>query len=346
MPRTSAVPLKVQFTELAARQNGVLSRKQISALGGDPHLIARRRAAKVWQAVGPHVVVLHTGPLSPQQQRWAAVLHAGASAALFGLSALQADGLRGFDSPVLHVVAVHGKGRRELESEHVHIKVHESLHLGPERVHPTRTPPRQRPARAAVDAASLATTDGRARAVIAAVVQQGLVRPADLRLAVLADPTLPGRALILETVGDVAGGAHSLPELEWNRGLRQIGLPTPTRQRKVRHANGYWYLDADFDEWLVTVEINGAQHLDHLSRDVDDERRFVVSAGGRLMVDIASYVVRRELDRAMLRTARALGSRGWQPDEIVTGRLQRLADSRGEALWLPPLVVPDLSPSA
>jgi hypothetical protein len=170
------------------------------------------------------------------------------------------------------------------------------------------------------------------------VVQQRLVSEKDLRDVVRLFPTLPRRALILETIGDVGGGAHSLPELDWNHGIRRAGLPAPSRQRKVRHAHGHYYLDADFDEWLVTVEINGVQHLTAMSRDVDDERRFHLSVGGRLVVDIASHVVRRENDRAVLRTARALHSRGWRPEPTVERRLRRMAAARGEQLWLPPLV--------
>jgi hypothetical protein len=132
--------------------------------------------------------------------------------------------------------------------------------------------------------------------VLAAAVQQRLVTSADLLAVVRRFPTLPRRALILETIGDVGGGAHSLPELEWNDGIRRARLPAPTRQRKVRHANGHFYLDADFDEWLVTVEINGAQHLTATSRDLDDERRFQLSARGRLVVDIASHVRRSSGD--------------------------------------------------
>jgi hypothetical protein len=87
----------------------------------------------------------------------------------------------------------------------------------------------------------------------------------------------------------------------------------------------------------VTVEINGAQHLTATSRDIDDEGRFQLSAGRRLVVDIASHVVRRNNDRAVLRTARALHSRGWRPGPPVERRLRRMADVRREPLWLPPL---------
>ena len=74
--------------------------------------------------------------------------------------------------------------------------------------------------------------------------------------------------------------------------LRRAGLPEPDRQRKVRRPNGVWYLDNDFDDWLVTVEVNGMQHHDLLASEADDVRRGGLQTRGRLVVDISSYAVR------------------------------------------------------
>ncbi len=38
-----------------------------------------------------------------------------------------------------------------------------------------------------------------------------------------------------------------MPELDFLRGLRRAGLPEPTRQTRLRRANGTWYLDNDFE---------------------------------------------------------------------------------------------------
>jgi hypothetical protein len=238
----------------------------------------------------------------------------------------------------VHVVAPHGRGRRDLTTEQLVVRVHESLYFGADAIHPLRSPRQQRVAKAAVDAAADASSDAECRALLGAVVQQRLVRAADLRPPALANPTLAHRELILETIGDVEGGSESLPEIEWSRGIRRFGLPAPRQQRRVRHPDGHYYLDADFEPWLVTVEINGSQHLTMRAREADDERRFMVSIGGRFVVDISSYLVRHHIDRAVLRTARALHFRGWQPDPTATMRLGRAAESLGQPLWLPPLM--------
>jgi hypothetical protein len=173
--------------------------------------------------------------------------------------------------------------------------------------------------------ASAAASDNRTRAVIAAAVQQRLLRAHDMSTYVDPRRTLPKRRLIRETIADVAGGAQSLPELDYARALRRAGLPAPTRQRKVRRPNGVWYLDNDFDDWLVTVEVNGMQHHDLLASESDDVRRGGLQARGRLVVDISSYTVRHRERLAVLRTAEALTSRGWVPTGAVRARLLRYA---------------------
>lgn len=323
-------------------QDGVFSRAQARAVGVSRRVISRMVDRGLWQTIGPAVVVTHNGALTQRQKDWAGVLHAGPGGALFGLSSLSMHGLRGFPSPTVQTVAEHGRGRRDITTRWVSIKVHESVHMSDADIHPAKAPRRQRVARAAVDAAALAATDGQARAVIAAVVQQRLIFAEELRPFVVGRPTLPRHGLLLETIDDVAGGAESLPEMEWTKGIRRLGLPTPSRQRVIQHANRRYYLDADFDEWMVTVEINGGQHLDPRSVDYDDERRFVLSAGGRLVVDISSYIVRYDMPRAGLRTARALHARGWRPEPATLTRLQGVANQRGEELWLPRLIVPEL----
>jgi hypothetical protein len=330
------------FLALLGDQDGVFTRAQAKHVSVDRHLISRMVDQGRWQVIGPAVVVNHTGALTDRQKAWAGVLHAGPGGALFGLSALSMLNLRGFPSSAVQVVAEHGKGRRNLDARWMSIRVHESVHMGDEDIHPTLAPRRQRVARAAVDAAAVAPHDNRARSIIAAVVQQRLALPAELRAFVAKRPTLPRHGLLLETIDDVEGGAQSLPELEWTTGLRRLGLPRPTQQRVLRHPNGTYYLDADFEEWLVTVEINGGQHLDPRSVDYDDDRRLVVSATGRLVVGISSYLVRREFSRAGLRTARALQSRGWRPAPSTLAKLQRIAAQRGEQLWLPQLAAPEL----
>lgn len=297
----------------------------------------------MWRVLGPRVVVLHTGSLTTQARWWVGVLHAdltedGAEtsappagpapasepdevatsacvAALTGPTATEAGGLTGFETPVVHVVVAHGREVGDLVHPLVTVRVHQTRHLEIGEVHPVLTPARIRLPRAVMESASAVAVGRprRARAIIAAAVQQRLVRPPDLHAFGTVRRTLPGRRLLLETIADAAGGSHSLPEIDFLRGLSRAGLPTPTRQRRVRRADGTWYLDIDFDEYEVTVEINGLQHYELLLSESDDLRRAVLQIGGRIVVDVSCYAVRHLIHQCMLVTAEALLVRGYDP---------------------------------
>ncbi|HEX7186638.1 MAG TPA: hypothetical protein VF423_00300 [Actinomycetes bacterium] len=305
----------------AGGQSDVLSRAQLLRLGVDRHMVDRRERSGAWRSIGPRVVVLHRGTLTTEQRWWVGVLHADLDAddgrhrsALTGPSAAEAGGLAGFETPIVHVAVEHGREISDLAHPLVTVDVHQTRHLEADQVHPLLQPPRLRLPRAVVESASAVAIDRprRARALIAAAVQQRLVRPGDLRAFTVGRRTIPGRRLLLETIADAAGGAHSLPELDFLRGLRRAGLPEPTRQMTLRRANGTWYLDNDFDEFRVTVEVNGLQHYELLQSESDDLRRAVMQVIGRIVVDVSSYAVRHQIEQCMLVTAEALIAHGYQ----------------------------------
>ena len=87
-----------------------------------------------------------------------------------------------------------------------------------------------------MDAAAWAGSDRRAQAVLAAGVQQRLVRPGDLLAAAAGNQRRPRRAMIKATVGDIAGGAQALSELDLARLVRRHRPPEPDRQAPRRDA--------------------------------------------------------------------------------------------------------------
>src|SRR3982750_877134 len=79
---------------LGLGQHRVVSRRQLIGLGAARWLIRAEVQAGRWRELsGGQGVVLHTGPLTPEAQRWAAVLGAGPREALDGVTALQEAGL-------------------------------------------------------------------------------------------------------------------------------------------------------------------------------------------------------------------------------------------------------------
>lgn len=345
-----------RLTALSVAQDGVLGRDQLAGLGFDRHHIHQRVVSGRWTAVGSRVVALSTGSFTFRQRLWVAVLHSGPDAALSGLTAAEAHGLRGFATSTLHTLVPHGSDARRLVDPAVGVTVvpHQSRRLrevllrssdvpphpprrpseiwtppirqpGGPLVHPVLRPRRLELPEAIVDAAAAADSADRAQLIVISAVQQRLLCPAELSAVVEARSKLARRSTISWAIADVEGGIHSLPERDWSRALRRHRLPAPTRQRRVQRRDGSWYLDADFQSWEMSVEINGSQHGQPGAILRDDHRRNVLGTGGRLVITLSSHLVRERPGAAAVMTAAALLGRGWLPAPPVLAVLERVA---------------------
>src|SRR5581483_2040912 len=180
-----------ELTALLREQDGVLD--TTSALGWMSREELRWRVASGrWQRPCHGVVVAHSGPMTDKQRLWAAVMWAGPGAVLAGLTAARLDGLQGFpdrDEPVHLLVPAQRSVRRTPPG--LPVVVHYSIALGAGDVHPLRLPPRTRTPRSVVDAAAWMATDRGAQAVLAAGVQQRLVRIEDLMSVVARNQRIP-----------------------------------------------------------------------------------------------------------------------------------------------------------
>jgi hypothetical protein len=244
------------YARFAQDQAGLISRKQLRALGVGADYVRNQIRAGRWQSWGRRVVALTTGPLSPEQVKWLAVLDGGPDCVLAGLNALERYGLTGFPSdrvqtavpkdgsPTRHDLFVRRECRR--------------LHAGA--VHPGKRPPTMRLDVAIVDALQTMTSPLRGCALLAALVQQRIVRPESLRGPLLDAPTLRHRRTYLRVAGDIEGGAHSLTEIDFIRLAREAGIDRPIGQavRIDRHGRRR-YVDAEFRGFFV--EVDGAVHL-------------------------------------------------------------------------------------
>jgi hypothetical protein len=261
--RLVAVPDRL--AELAHGQYGVLSRDQLRAAGFGKDHVRTAVQARRWQAFGRRVVVLHNATLSSRQREWVAVLLAGKPAALAGLTAAAAAGLTGFSSDRVHVLVA----RDSNAGWPSWVQVHNSNRFAPRDVQANASPPRTRIARAVVDAASWSANPRCACAIVCAAVQQRLT--ATDRLAVeLRHAGAVRHAGVLRTLlGDIAGGGHTLAEIELTALAHRAGLPPPRRQVLRREPGGRArYLDAEFDlpdGTVLAVEIDGSVHLEPLT---------------------------------------------------------------------------------
>lgn len=292
---------------LAADQEQVVSRRSLYAAGVPRWLVRLEVRVGRWQLGGRQTVVLHNGPLSTAARRWVAVLEGGPRATLDGVTALQAAGITALTDDVLTVSVPKGTRRRRLPG----VRFRETRRYREADVVRTGIP-RTTPAVAALHAALWARTDRQATYFLVLVVQQGLARPADLSDAATAVRRHPRRRLIARTVLDLADGSRSLGELDVARAMRGRGLPEPARQAVRRRPSGTQYLDADFPEYGVTLEVDGSQHDLPDQRLADLLRDLGLATEARTVVRIPLVAWRLD-EAAVLDGLEALfRSRGWR----------------------------------
>lgn len=253
--RVAAEALFETVEEIAAGQGGVCSRRQLADAGVSRGRARAQVRARRWQRLWGDSVVVHTGPVSPEGRRWAAVFAGGDRAMLDGVSALLACGMTGWDEESLRVSVPRGVARRMAPGLDVR---------------PTRRwsaghqvasgVPRTRPEVAAVHAALWARTDRQASLLLTMPVQQRLTTAERVGQALLTVRRDRRRQLLHDLVLDLLGGAHSLGELDVARECRSRGLPEPSRQVVRQGPDGRTYLDVVWEEWGVVVEVDGIQH--------------------------------------------------------------------------------------
>jgi hypothetical protein len=290
--------------ELLEAQAGVVARWQLPAAGlawGRREVRGRR-----WQRVG-RCFVAHNGPLSQLQWHWVAVLNAGATAALAGRTAAAAGGLIGWRDQSLHVLVQRGASSPPaLPNVVVHWTRHEVD------LHPVALPPRVKLPVALLQASSWMRSDRGALGVLAAGVQQRLVRPSDLRDAATSMRELRRRRLVTATVDDLAGGAQALSEIDAVRVCRRAELPPPTQQSVRTHRRGRRrYLDLAWDGWGLSAEIDGFQHMEIRQWCDDLLRQNELVIARTDVLRFPSLLIRTEPQTFTDQIARALLQRGW-----------------------------------
>lgn len=292
------------LAELAGRQAGVLTRNQLAGTGMTVAQLKAAVAARRWQTFGRTVVVLHNGPLSPIQREWVAVLLPAKPAALAGLSAAAAAGLRGFEPEQVHVVVPHDTHT----GVPAWVKLHESRRFAEIDIAEGSAPPRTGTARALIDAATWSARPRRACAILCAGVQQRLTTAARLEAELAAAGSVRHVGIMRTILGDIGGGGHTLAEIDLAPLARKAGLSAPRRQRFRREHDGkVRWLDVEFDlpdGTVLVVEIDGRGHLEVETWLDDSDRQNEVVIDGRTVLRFPSITVRLSGPRVIDQLAR------------------------------------------
>lgn len=292
------------LADVSNRQCGVVTRRQLAARGiGSDDVRAQVRAGR-WQVIGRRVVVLHGGPLSATQQLWVHVLSQPPGAAVAGITASIAGGLRWMATEQTHVVLP--AGLRPVTAPG--LVPHLSRRFDPRSdIARTTGPPRTRVPRSVIDGALWAATDRRACGLLCAAVQQRLTTaPVLLRELELAR-AVARRALLRAVLHDVDGGSHSFEELNFLSLVRQAGLPDPLRQTPRRDSRGRLrFLDVGFTGFRV--EIHGPLHEEAtaFAADLQRQNRLLLVGERVLFFSTLTLRVAPEEVLADLRQARTI----------------------------------------
>lgn len=279
---------------IAAQQGGLISRRQLNELGVDRWRVRNQIAAERWVELSPMVIATTTGPLSREQKMWLGVLHAGPGAVVGGLTAAELAGLRHWHRDEITILVPD-----ELEFDELDVVrfVRTRRDIDRMRVRALGIP------RASIEPAILLfaayqRSRRTAQGVVAATVQQQLSTPEDLLAWVKAMRPLRWAPMFRQVIGDIAGGAQSLAEIDVHRMCRRGGLQRPTRQTKRRDSAGRWrFTDCEWaltDGSVVVLEVDGAFHMEveHWEDDLARHRR--LAAPGRLVVRCSARELRDE----------------------------------------------------
>jgi len=296
--------------QLLERQHGVLSRRQaIDHL--TIRMLERRVATGRWQTVHRGVYVTHSGPLTRQQLRWAAVLSGGRSALLGGLSALETLGLRGFTTDRIDILL---PSTARADASPPGVRPHRTTLLPPVDLHRFGDPPRTSPARSLIDAAQWAPSARTARAIVAAGLQQRLLHPAALRSTLARMPRAHRRALVTECLTYSAAGAETPTEAAFLKLCRRAHFPEPSMQHPRLDATGRRrYLDAYFTDYALHVEIDGKHHTDVRQWWSDMKRQNSLWIAGDRVLRFPAWVVEAEPAETTTQLRAALLAAGWLP---------------------------------
>lgn len=296
-----------------AARDGVWRRSHATRYFGEGHVRAQLKARR-WAAPLPRITVTHNGVLTQRQKYWVALMAAPPGAVLTGLTAAELDGFRGFPAKSIQLL-IPGSSYPPATGLGLprdwNVQLRWSKLFDGVDIRDSAIPPRTRRARSIVVAATDRVPQRRARVLILAAVQQGFVRCTDLDSVVRRLGRCRNRQILLESVRDAAGGIESLPEWEFETIRRRLRLPEPSRQRVMLRLDGRYYLDVDWPDFGIQVEIHGIPHLEIVNWDADLLRQNDLNIEGGHLLVYSSYAIRHRLAKVESQLVDTFVRRGW-----------------------------------
>lgn len=266
--------------------------RQVGVSGSAIH--SRCRPGGPWERVLPGVIHLRNGHLTARQRSVAALMYGGNSAILTGRAALREHG---FDSPV-HDAHILLPAEQRVQSRGFVLV--ERTHRMPEQVS-VHGLPCAPIVRAVLDAARRCTTLDATRALLAEVVQRGVVSVPALSEELEAGSGR-GSALPRKALREVSANVHSVSEAHARKLWLRSGLPEMVFNRDVVDANGTFVARPDgwIDDVAMAWEIDSlAWHLSPADYKRTLERRTRMQSLGIIVLSSTPSAIRDTPDQVV-----------------------------------------------
>jgi len=283
------------WRQVAARQQGLVTRKQLATLGIDRWRIRNQIAAERWVQRTATVIGTTTGALTREQLMWLGVLHAGPPALVGDLTAAEVWGLKNWHRDDVTILLPY---ETAVDEEIPGIRFLRTRRSLPVMRSEASALPLCRIEPAVLHFAAYQRSRRTAQGLIAAVVQQERSTPALLLSWVHRMRPLRWSKMFQAVLSEIEGGSQSLAELDVLRLCRTFRLQRPIRQMRRTDATGRLrYTDC---EWrlrngdTLVLEVDGAFHMDVQHWEDDLARQRALTAPGRLIVRCTSRELRDE----------------------------------------------------
>ena len=278
-PLTTSAKRTDDLRYLTDRQQGVVARAQLLAIGFSANEIAAQLAAKRWQMAHDGVYFTFTGVAKDAGKRWAGLLACGDGAVLSHETAAEIHGFAeaSRDAGVVHVMIA--DSRKEVSPRGV--RVHRSRLIAQERDIRDGYPVTSAPD-TVLDLAARTRSPDVVVALITSACRSGATSVEDILKRMGRRKRQRHRDLIKAICHDVSGGVRSVLERAYlNRVERPHGLPRGRRQAPARAGESHVVRDIDYDEYATVVELDGRKGHEGVGQHRDAARDNFASEEGK-----------------------------------------------------------------
>ena len=322
--RTDRRKLRRLAVEKAARRQGnVLSRRQLYALGVTRSETRAEVRAERWKRYGPQSLLV--GPANDSTEWWRAVFEVGQTAALDGISALQAAGLKTITSDSVHVSVPKSAEYRLCRG----VRVHETRRYREEDVIRVGIPRIIPPSPQFTPQSGRAPTTRPRCSSSRRCNRKWSAWPISRKPSPSSSAT--SRHLLQGLLADVSGGIESVGEREFAAACRRRGFPEPTRQVVRKLPSGRVRYDNVWEDYLQ-VEIDGAQHLDAAAAAKDTLNRTQHRSAARLSSASPTSPSALDPEPYLDQMATVFLAHGWRPPPNVRRSGRYSGQIRGRKL--------------